>query len=66
MSVRKVYRVLVNGDSVFSGSFKSCNSVYEAFFRYKSFFPGHDDFDLSIACSPQLDLVSKEGDFLYV
>lgn len=31
MSVRKEYSVLVNGESVFSGSFASANMVYEAF-----------------------------------
>lgn len=30
MSVRKVYTVLVNGDSVFSGSYASCKFVFSA------------------------------------
>lgn len=30
MSVRKVYKVIVNGTSVFSGSYKVANDVYNA------------------------------------
>lgn len=34
MSVRKVYEVLVNGVSVYSGSYASAKSVYAAFVEY--------------------------------
>lgn len=37
MSVRKVYRVVVDGSSVFSGSYAMAMAVYESFVRYKDF-----------------------------
>lgn len=48
MSVRKVYKVIVNGTSVFSGSYKVANDVYNAFFYYRA---EHPDFPFEIAMS---------------
>lgn len=33
MSIRKIYDVLVNGDSVYSGSYKTALVVYESFVK---------------------------------
>lgn len=46
-SVRKVYQVIVNGLVVFSGSYASCVSVYEAFAKFASLY--NEDLNLVIA-----------------
>lgn len=51
MSVRKVYQVLVDGSVVFSGSYRSCLSVYEAF---TTFFGPNSAYVLSLAFQPSI------------
>lgn len=53
MSVRKVYMVIVNGDVVYSGSYASCLSVYDAFSNFfRINFELESTFDISIAFKP--------------
>lgn len=61
MNVRKVYSVLIDGNSVFSGSYKSCLSVYSAF---ETFFREFNlsDYILCLAFQPSAGFKNKKSE----
>lgn len=66
MSVRKVYDVLVDGNSVFSGSYRACLYVYESFSRYADFLNPEDVPVVVLAVKPDLKFNDDDGGFLNV
>lgn len=50
MSVRKVYSVIVDGRTVFIGSYGKALDVYNSFCNYRDFFKVH--IDISVAFQP--------------
>lgn len=65
MSVRKVYKVNVNGVQVFSGSYKAALDVYQAFVYFSFSFPeAFSNLAISMSFNPVLpDILKKEGLF---
>ncbi|UNI72397.1 MAG: hypothetical protein [Chaetfec virus UA24_2563] len=58
MSVRKVYRVIVNGETVFSGSYNTAIQVYESLANTSDLFDDSVPFDVALAFKPD-DLLEK-------
>lgn len=61
MSVRKVYSVLIDGESVFSGSYKSCLFVYSAFETFFCEF-NLSDYNLCLAFQPSAGFKNKKSE----
>lgn len=54
MSVRRVYSVLVDGQSVFSGSYQSSLAVYESVCRCNDLLNSDDDHVVVLAFKPDI------------
>lgn len=65
MSVRKVYRVVVDGEIVFSGSYAMASAVYRAFECFNSL-TDYPDFDVVLAFKPNDKSDSVQGGLLDV
>lgn len=65
MSVRRVYRVFVDGEVIFSGSYAMAMAVYRAFVYFDSFVD-YPDLDIVLAFKPNDKSNSSEGGLLSV
>lgn len=52
MSVRKLYRVIVNGEVVHCGSYASSMAVYQAFLQYAAVASDTVSYDVVMAFQP--------------
>lgn len=63
MSVRKVYKVIVDTVTVFSGSYAACMSVYQSFLQFKALSTSCSFSDVVIAFKPVFSGDDEEGGF---